>query len=222
MKLFQGPMGVALGMAAMEQVTPWYLNGGVAKANCIGAWLPATASTLAASYVNLVTPGTHNLTAGSTAPTLNGGWVADGAAYLVSDITELATWTTIIKFSGMIDDANTRTLWGTYKTAGTIIRSAYNNVSAGHTYRNGTAALGPATPLSSGVVAIANDTAYLNGVSDGTIPDLADVGLPFYVLAINNDGAAFGILQAGKILAMATYDVTLTQAQIQAIGAALP
>lgn len=204
--------------SAKEEI-PWYLTGGVPSANCIGAWQPSTALTLASSYVNLITPGTHDLIAGSTAPTLDGGWVANGAAYLVSDITELATWTTIIKYSG-IDTGDFKAPYGAIKADWSAVRMVYN-VPSGHAFRNGSIAADNAVSLTTGIVAIANDKTYINGVEDLTVGGLANTNLPFYILCGNSETTPTFTMTQGKILAFATYNITLTQAQIQAIGAKL-
>ena len=85
--VFRAPFTPALQPAFSQEggVVPWYLAGGIAKANCIAAYQPKGAASLAASYVNLVTPGTYDAAPG-TAPTFDSalGWTFDGTSqYLV-------------------------------------------------------------------------------------------------------------------------------------------
>lgn len=72
-----------MGGAAAE--VPWYASGGAP--GCIAAYQAVGAASLAASYVNLVTPGTGDLTE-VAAPTWTSarGWIAAGGQTLESPV----------------------------------------------------------------------------------------------------------------------------------------
>ena len=87
------------------EVVPWYLSGGVSRANCLAAYQAIGAASLAESYVNLVNPGTYDLS-GGTAPTwaAESGWTFNGAdQYKTTGIDPAAnatqTWSMIVRYS---------------------------------------------------------------------------------------------------------------------------
>src|SRR4030042_328416 len=66
---------------------PWYLSGGIPKADCLAAYQPKGAASYAASKVNIVNPGTYDLTDGAAFPTwdvVNGWTFADGSLQYLS------------------------------------------------------------------------------------------------------------------------------------------
>jgi len=70
-KVFSSPIASPGAVAAI----PWYLSGGIAAANCIAAYQPKGAASLAASYANLPNPGTYNAVPLDAITVLNAyGW----------------------------------------------------------------------------------------------------------------------------------------------------
>src|SRR5512138_3111744 len=78
----------------------WWLSGGMATGNCLGAYDAKNAASLAASYINLNSPGTHDLTVGvEPAWTAGIGWINNGTKYLITDIQMLASYSIVARFS---------------------------------------------------------------------------------------------------------------------------
>jgi hypothetical protein len=65
----------------MKKNVPWYLRGGIPKANCLAAYQPKNASSYAASKMNIANPGTNDLSDGAAFPTWASatGWTFNGA-----------------------------------------------------------------------------------------------------------------------------------------------
>lgn len=85
LRMFRGAMGdgifaQAMGGAGVVSVTPWYLAGGITAAQCMAAYQPKGAASLAASYTNLANVGTYTAAPG-TAPAFATatGWTFNGA-----------------------------------------------------------------------------------------------------------------------------------------------
>ncbi len=79
----------------------WWLRGGIPAANCIAAYQPINAASLAASYVNLANPGTNDAAPG-VAPGWNktDGWTFNGLTqYLTTGIIPASGYSMIIRFS---------------------------------------------------------------------------------------------------------------------------
>ena len=99
-------------------VVPWYLSGGILAANCIAAYQPKGAASLAASYVNLANPGTYDA-APVVAPTWDAvnGWVGDGTQYLNTGVVPAANYSMFVRFSGAPQNVY-KALCGSYGGAG--------------------------------------------------------------------------------------------------------
>jgi len=81
----------------------WNLFGAIPNANVVAAYQPKDAANLAASYVNLVTPGTYDAAPG-TAPTWDAtsGWIFNGSTqYLTTGITPVIdqSYSAIVRFT---------------------------------------------------------------------------------------------------------------------------
>lgn len=200
-------------MGGAALAVPWYLSGGIASANCLAAYKGKGASSLASSYVNLANPSTYDITTLS-APTLAaGGWNFDhDAHYLVSTGLPWAnTSTVIVRFTDCSSDYTADRIV-CYGLGGlSLIRGASG--SAVHYYFNGNWD-SVAGRLTAGTVAIANDEAYLDGVTEGAITASAAGGANIFWGA--SDAGGTSNVQ-GTIAAMAVYDIALTTAQVLAL-----
>jgi hypothetical protein len=81
---------------------PWWLAGGIPRSACIAAYQARGASSLAASYTNLASPGRYTLAEVAT-PTWDtiDGWVGDNSDnQLNTGIIQNISATMIVKFSG--------------------------------------------------------------------------------------------------------------------------
>lgn len=203
-------------------IIPWYLAGEVSAANCVAAYQPIGATSLAESYVNLINPGTNNAAPG-TAPTFNTatGWTFNGSSqYLTTGITPvIQTWSVLIQFTNVT--GNNASLFGAYLTSGfgasfQISPRASGGTRVDYTYGS-TAAKAPIA--TAGNVCITGNLAYRNGVDEGiSIPSGAGTLLPIFIGAVNSTVGALNH-QACNIQAFAIYNTILTPSQVVAIAA---
>lgn len=143
---------------------PWYRAGGAPMP--VAAYQPIGAASLAASYVNLANPGTNDAAPG-VAPTWNivNGWMFGSGGSLLTGITPSVNYAMIARFSsasgsisGVMQNGN---------TAGARFW-LYPIFSAGHTYASGGLVTVGAN-LAAGIMGIADNQGYLNGVADATV-----------------------------------------------------
>lgn len=201
----------------MSAAASWWLSGGISAANCIAAYQPKQAASLAASYVNLANPGTNNAAPGS-APTQAGatGWTFGGGQYLTTGIVPTSSYSMIIRFNG----CNASTLIGTSTAGGTTI--FYMRIlAASFRYANG-ATQDIAPTVSTGVFAMAGNQGYRNGTADGSTIATGASGVtqPIYIGALNNAGVASQFV-TGDIYAAAIYNTTITAGQVAALYTAM-
>jgi hypothetical protein len=207
-------------------VTPWYLAGGIAAANCIAAYQPKGAASLAASYINLITPGTYDVAPG-VAPTFSAatGWTFNGSTqYLDTGVSPAVagTWSIFVQYTGLNDDA---CIIGSYITDGACgiwgYKSAdYMRCYNGKDYDDGGDAVN-SPKLVAGNYGLAGKTPYRNGVAEGNlVPAGGAISLLSpYIGAMNSSGVATQFMPI-VIQAIAIYNITLTT-QITALVAAM-
>jgi len=224
----RGPLGARgqlsgpLATTPVSLVTSWWLSGGIAAANCVAAYQPKGAASLAASYVNLNAPGTNDAFPG-TAPSFNAatGWTfaAASSQYLKTGLNPKAAWSLIVQisnFSGLCTAA------GIYYSA-TAQYYICPQVGTKIIYINRNEIDG--ANIASGNVCIAGLNAYQNGsVLAGTFlgtADLADsVGLTIGARR-RQDIDGYDRYATGTIIALAIYSATLTAPQVAAVAAAM-
>jgi alpha-L-fucosidase len=203
---------------------PWYLSGGVSPASLVAVYQPMGDASLAASYVNKINPGVHDLVAG-VAPTFNSikGWTFNGITqYLISDLIADANTTVIISFceattpgAGVI-----RTLLGAYNGATAFSMQNVQSIT-GRKYDRG-GFLSRSGYGYEGVRAIAGNKGYYYGVEEtaaisaGALPAVA-----FFIGAMSNSGAPIQFYN-GTICAIAVYSSVLTAGQILSITQNIP
>ena len=205
----------------------WWTSGGATGA--VAAYQPYGAASLTASYTNLVNSGTNDAAPG-VAPTFASttGWTFNGSTqYLTTGITPTVTYTMLVQFSGA---TNNGTLAGAYLfTSGSGTEDRFyltpNHPSTNRQYANGSTSsfLRPGAAVSSGNMAMAGKTAYLNGSSDGTIPAGSITSIGGILLGATDFTSGGGSLSVtnGSIKAAAIYNVTLSSSQVSAIAAAM-
>jgi hypothetical protein len=214
-RTFRPPFGPALSTA-----NPWWLSGGIAAANCIAAYQPKGAASLAASYINLANPGTYNITLGS-APNWNTitGWIGIlNTSWMKTGIIPGVNWSIAIRFS------NPTT---TYPISG--CRYAYIDSEFGVSYRAIEGILYrhqsqkfvlPA--ITSGVFVVAGQNGYRNGNLDtNAIPTATNTAWQeLYIQAENRAGTVSG--KGGcDIQAVAVFNITIDGAQELALSTAM-
>lgn len=199
------PLGRALGGASS-----WWLSGGVSAANCVAAYAPKGAASLAASYTNLANPGTYDAAPG-VAPSWSAatGWTFDGSTqYLKTGVTPGNGWAMIVRFSGAAMSSYTY-IAGSYGV--TEATSRFFVGSHPHSFY-GYGAFGEgAVTITAGVLAIANGTGYRDGTSDvAGLGSIGSDGGSIYIGAANrpNSGGVQG-KWTGNVLALAIYNTSI-------------
>lgn len=227
---FQGPFRRPFGGGAAA-VTGWWLSGGIAAANCLAAYTPKGAASLAASYDNNAAPGnglpdgTYDATPG-VAPTWAAatGWTFDGATqYLRTNLvpTNDGTWSAMVRFTNATRYVGENAFFGTEGNAAARYFYVSASTGAGLRYANGIAAIKWVTPTAA-VVGFAGSDAYRNGVNEGLTLGSA-VGAIVYQIYVG----AYNYLNNPifynpcTIVALAVWNVTLTAPQVVAVSAAM-
>lgn len=224
MQPLRGNLG-PLTLASKAPVLSWWLAGGVSAANCVAAYAPKGAASLAASYTNLANPGTYNAAPG-VAPTWSAtdGWIFDGATHhLLTGIIPTSGWTMIVRIlDGTTGGVATRCPIGQY-TGGTTRLHLYSEAGdATVGYGNG-GVIFKAPAIATGVIGVAGQVGYRNGAIDTTAIG-AWSGSATNQINIGRRGRAGTSGEsyyAGKVLAAAIYNVTLVLAQMQALTTAM-
>jgi hypothetical protein len=206
-------------------VTSWWLSGGISAANCIGAYAAKGAATLAASYVNLASPGTKDLTLG-TAPAFDTstGWTFTGASsqYLKTGILTTASYSAIVKFASWNRSATYKTLFGAYESA-TKAFLVQNSTPAATTLEVDHNAISAAVAESStsGVYALCGGNFYANGsFVQYKAPTAGTMTRDVYIGA--DHGSSTVEFVTAQISSIAFYDTVLLAAQVGALTAAMP
>jgi len=198
--------------------TPWYRAGGAPAP--VAAWQPIGAASLAASYLNLVTPGTYDAAPG-VAPVLHAnGWTANNSAFLTTGLVpDGIDWTVLVR---IISVTNTlHAIMGVYHSAtqALMIRRVADDVN----YYNGGGVYDGGGAFPTGVLGVAGKNTYRDGIDTA---DIAASGTnptgEIFIMAYNNGaGSPVAKLQSGYIAAMAVWDSTLTAPQVLAVSTAM-
>ena len=218
-------IGAVLGRSAgsADTLPAWAMAGGAPRP--IACYQPKGAASLAASYVNLATPGTFNAAPG-VAPTFASatGWTFDGSTqYLDTGIVPTTTtWSMIIRFSGWTSYGNAPVVAGAAITASSRFFTLTQYTDNKIYYGDGNF-VGVTPSMSAGVIAVAGLTAYRNGSADGTIASTVAVQPPTIYVGARHDTAAPTVRQyaAASVQSIVIYSATLTSGQVAAVTAAM-
>ena len=199
--------------AASSADTWWDLNGTITS--CVAAYQPKGAASYAASKVNLVNPGTDNLSDGTAYPSWSSGgawdFIGDTARWLVTPNT-LGLMSIAISYVWTYEGAGSYpTLmmnpaagyWGSYRIrrSGTSIETAANAFhTGGSRYINGTD--------TAAITFDSRQTLVSNAASTITQKYIIGCSLASYSLNAN-------------IYAVAFYNAALSQAQAAALATAM-
>lgn len=201
----------------------WNLDGAITS--CVAAYQPMGAADYAASKVNLLNPGTYNLSDGAAYPDWASatGWTfeKDKSEYLDTGITIVGGYTIIARFANATDGS----VVGFYKDN----NSRYNltpisgNLHSFHYGNSGAKVVGGAFAL--GNIALTPAAGYKNGVAtvdlssytwSGTTTDTFPIGA-----RRRGDTSSFDSFFSGDIIAIAFYNATLTPTQIGLLTTAM-
>lgn len=212
----RGATGYVLGRGA--GASNWWEAGGAT--GIVAAYQPKGAASLAASYVNLANPGTYDAAPG-VAPAWDAasGWkrIASSGT-LDSGVTPTSSaWTMIMRFSNY---AYTN---GAYRYIGLSGKNfAFSMEEAANQwgfYNHG--GLLKSGQLSSGVLAIAGQTGYRDGVAQGTIPSAWTGSVTGSIYLLSCYGLPSNAPTQIYVQAFAIYSATLSAAQVAAVTAAM-
>lgn len=215
-------------------VTPWWLSGGIAAANCLAAYTPKGAASLAASYDNNAAPGnglpdgTYDAYVVTNAPGFNttDGWIMGRTSlqFLMTAIVTNTGYSAIGRFSDVnpITGNVIHSLFGGRNASGTQRffvqpwRSFFGSIE--HVYGYGAQFLRP-LQYTSGTMALCGGNGYINGAFDYATGGAYTGGATFSIgiEGYNASSNPFG----GKIQAIAVYNVTLTATQVAAVSTAM-
>lgn len=186
----------------------WWEAGGASGA--VAVYQPKGAASLAASYTDL--SGTGNDAAPGVAPTWSesDGWVWNGSAYLTTTIVPSNSDTIIVRFA--LIPASNKFLAGVQNN---YIQAWGSQFRRSSTVRSYTPSLG------TGVICMAGNIAYKNGVAGNSIATGTAPSQVYYIGALNNSGSPYGELSSGSIQALAIYDNALSAAQVAAVTTAM-
>ena len=210
-----------LGRSGGAAAVPWWLYGGVSAANCVAAYQPIGAASLAASYVNLANPGTYDAAPG-TAPTWAAatGWTfaAASRAYLSTGVLINDGWTAIIRVNAV--SGYYGVAFGMYENGhkNMYVRPRQTQTLRKYAYAGTNSVSGA---LTTGVMAMADTACYLNGSADGTIAQAWSGGaatIPLWIGALNFSTKYYF---TGSVQAFAIYNTTLSAAQVAAISSGM-
>ena len=168
---------------APAAASSWWLAGGIAATDCVGAYNAKGVADIGSAYVNLNNPGTYNLTT-AAAPdwdATNGFKFAAAAKkhlYLPCSLSGLGSnnqnWSLIMKYSNFTSNGASGTFIGYYNNyaggGNASIRLEGYLSSRQYWYNGGSKSLADVlTTPASGVFSFRGNTAYLDGTSKGTI-----------------------------------------------------
>ncbi len=204
-----GPTAIARKAATSD----WWT---VAGQTCVAAYKPIGAADLATSYVNLANPGTYNAAPGTAPGLAAGGWVFDGTQWLDTRYTPVKqTVSVLVRF--------TRTAGNYLIGCGGVGFEFYIQPNTGgYAYYASGGALGPLGAHASGVLGIAGNKAYIDGVAEaGTIgAGAVEIDRTVHVGDQNTTASASPYYAlVGTIAAVAIYGTTLSAADVAALTA---
>jgi hypothetical protein len=191
----------------------------------IAAYQPKGAASLAASYVNLANPGVNNAAPG-VAPTWDAatGWIFNGSTqFLKTGIIGAESLTMIIRFLDASVSVNQELCGSTGAGVGSATRfRIVNNLNGQRAYYYGSAVTNRVTPsVTNGIMALAGNNGYFNGVPDGTPTGTwSGTGADNYIGASNFAGTTIGF-SIVKVQAFGIWPSILTPAEVATVSAAM-
>lgn len=210
----------------------WWLSGGVLSSNCVAAYQPKGAISLAASYINLNMPGTYDASLGVAPGFVASGWrfLAPSLQYLKTGVIPNSTFSAIFRYSNLgLDMAYSLGSFGGINTR-FMLSSLSPSASGKRRYLFGDKFSDTiSVSVSSGVMAMSaagtSAITYFDGSVDTLATPLTSVtwsGIPveIYIGTFNNSGVPSARATL-DIQAVAFYNIALSAAQILAITTAM-
>lgn len=207
-------------MAASSSAVPWYLSGGAPTP--IAAWTLKGAASQAAGQVNLVNPGTFDLSGGVT-PTWSAasGLIFNGTTqYLLTGITPVAGYVMVVRFAGGVTGSVRCPLGGRGSSLTRLSVQPTSTTNVRFFQYGGSAS--KAGEVTAGVMGLTPTTGYLNGAFDLSY-DPSWSGTPAAIVlgAFNGDGT-ISQYWPGSVQAAAVWNVSANHAVwVPAVSAAV-
>lgn len=217
-----------LTLNGVNRKPPWWLAGGISPADMVGAWQGVGAASKADSYVNLANPGVYDMTEGLESPiwSAHWGWKFYGSPdrYLTLPAFNL-NYTIIVKWRAALTYSDQSVcLFGNLASGfGTFFMPLrYYLTLNEHWAINGTndSSGVKATSYPHGVVAMAGNKVYIDGVDDGvTLTTGTLPSIPMYLGRLNFS-SSFPFAHV-YVQAVAIYNRVLTATEVAAVTNAL-
>lgn len=213
-------MGASL--TAKNFINAWYATGGN-LANCPIAYKAIGSASQAASYVNLVNPGTNDITlhSGSVSWTSGAGWDFSAAGRLNTGYTapNSVNRSMFVRFSNGATDATNRVICAC-ANGGVQLKVANSNSQVVFANGNG-GDFANATVLSSGVVGISALDPYINGSDVGNITAGASYDETTNTFFIGDRTASASVFFLGKVQAFVAYNTNISAAAAGILSTAM-
>jgi len=202
-----------------------WLAGGIPRTACVAAYEPICAVSLADSYINRANPGTYDAAPG-TAPTwaAQTGWTFNGTTqYLLADIAANIGWSVLVRYSGATDLGAPKIIFGSQSAGGGTVRFHIQPSQSNIIYYSHEDSVGVAPGLLAGVLGIAGQQGFRNGVSDGGVIPSGGTGTRPTKVAIGAlyEGAGAVFYCNANIQALYIYNVPITPTQVRAVTDAM-
>lgn len=198
---------------------PWYRAGGTPAPMAV--WVGKGAASKAASLVNLVNPGTYNLTEVNTMGFATAtGWEGSGGAYFRTGIVPTVTYTIAIRVAG-IDDAIEGLIGCNDATNKFFLRAAGGtNIHFAIGASGGEYILGAYT--ANMTIVFTNTRCNINGVASSMSNGTGNPTTEMFLGSYNANGTPTGVIDATDfIIGASVWNTALSAAQMEAVRAAL-
>ena len=205
---------------AAAAIIPWWLSGGAPTP--VAVYQPKGAASLAASYVNLVTPGMYDAAPG-TAPTWASatGWQFNRAnmQYLMTGVVPSSNYSILVRFSNRSNE-NYQGLAGCgFGSNGERFFVGFENTVYGIAYGYGTGYSLRGPNITEGVLGLAGKQPYRNGSADGAeITGILNTSRQIYIGAGNGTVTSYSSV---KIQAASIYSAILSSSEVLAVSTAM-
>lgn len=167
-RLLAGQLAVPVGIRPSGgSAVPWYMLVGTPLA----AYQPKGAASQAASYINVVNPGVHDLTVGNApAWAANTGWTFTRASshYLISTIVPATGYSVLVQISGGVPGGgNAYCALGCSQSGSSRFFGLFPNNGGGSVGYHMGDPLNVAPNVAAANLGLAGQQGYRNGVADG-------------------------------------------------------
>ena len=197
----------------------WWLSGGIAAANCIGAYQAKGAASKEASQVNLANSGTYDLAeVGTVTFDTSTGWQGGTGKYFTTDITAVAgEWSFIVRFTNASSNlgiplgcSKADQRW--YTVPNYVSASARVYIKSSETLISGA--------FPNGIICVSGLKAYEDGSFVKNLGGSSVTTEKLFILCANS-GDGPDLPFGGQVQAIAIYNTALTVTQVGLLTTAM-